>query len=259
MPLACGIYYFFHEGGGTAHPPVILLPGIGGDHLIWTPEIRRLPNLRTYALDLPGHGKSGGVGRQSAEDYARCIVEFMDCVQIWKAVFVTHSMGGALALTLALDHPDRTAGLVLISSGARLPVPSKILENAASPSTFPFAAQELHALSSGTQTPPRVREQNLKRLLALRPTLFYSDLLTCDRFDVTERLASIHVPTLVICGTEDKLTPLHHSSLLAAHIPNAALQTFNEASHMVIQEQPHRLVKTLLVFIQTVPYTPGAK
>jgi pimeloyl-ACP methyl ester carboxylesterase len=257
MPLSAGIYYFFHDGGKKAWPPMILLPGAGGDHLIWPAEIRRLPEFRVYALDLPGHGKSEGAGRQSAADYARSVLEFMDTVGLWQAVFVGHSMGGAVALTLALEFPERAAGLGLISSGACLPVPPEILENAASSSTFPFAVQELHTLSCGIHTPPRLAEKNLKRLMAVRQTLFYGDLLACDQFDVTERLPFIKIPVLVICGTNDRLTPARYSTTLAARIPGAALQTVDEAGHLVMLEQAQRVAKLLSVFLLTIPNTAG--
>jgi pimeloyl-ACP methyl ester carboxylesterase len=115
MPLSAGLYYFHHEGGSAGKPPMVLLHGAGGDYLVWPPEIRRLPGIRVYALDLPGHGKSGGPGCQSVEDYARAVVGLMDAVGLWRAAFVGHSMGGAIALTLALDFPERTAGLGLVS------------------------------------------------------------------------------------------------------------------------------------------------
>ncbi len=258
MPLSAGIYYFFHDGGKTTRPPIILLHGAGGDHLVWPPEIRHLSGIRVYALDLPGHGKSGGAGRQSAEDYAKTVIEFMDAAGLWRAVFVGHSMGGAIALDLALEYPERTAGLGLISSGARLPVSASILENAASASTFSFAVQSLHNLSWGPRSSRRLVEQNFKRLMTVRPTLLYGDLLACDRFDATERLTSIRTPVLVICGTDDKLMPVHYSATLAAQIPGAALQTVDEAGHLVMLEQPQRLAKLLSVFLTTIPYTPGA-
>jgi pimeloyl-ACP methyl ester carboxylesterase len=258
MPLSAGLYYFHHEGGNAGKPPMVLLHGAGGDCLVWPPEIRRLPGIRVYALDLPGHGKSGGPGCQSVEEYARAVVGLMDAVGLWRAAFVGHSMGGAIALTLALDFPERTAGLGLVSSGPRLPVPAPILENAASPSTFAFGAQTLHALIWGPHGQPGQSEQDLKRLTALRPTLLHGDLLACDRFDVTSRLASIRTPVLVTCGTEDKFTPPRYSSALAASIPGAALQTVDGAGHLVMREQPHRLAKLLSVFLMTIPYTPGA-
>jgi pimeloyl-ACP methyl ester carboxylesterase len=257
MPLSTGQYYFFHDGGSKLKPPLILLPGAGADHLAWPAEFRHLPGFSIYALDLPGHGKSSGAGRQSAEEYAQAVVEFMDTAGLWRAVFVGHSMGGAVALSLALEFPKRTAGLGLISSGARLPVPAEILENAGSSPTFPFAARALQALSVGDHTSPRLAEQTLKRLLSVRPTLLHGDLLACDSFDVADRLGSIQAPVLVICGSADKLTPAHNSVTLAARIPNAALQIVDEAGHLAILEQPTRLAKILSVFLTTIPYTPG--
>ncbi len=258
MPLAAGLYSFYHAGGNTDFPPVILIHGAGADHLAWPPEIRRLPGLRVHALDLPGHGKSSGSGRQAVEDYTRVVVDFMDAAGIWRAFITGHSLGGAIALTLALDLPERIAGLCLVSSGARLPVPPALLEDASSPSTYARAARELQALSSSENTPPPLAAQNLERLLRLRPTVLHGDLLACDRFDVTERVDTIQTPVLVVCGTADRLLPLRSSSWLAAHIPGAALQTIDDAGHLLMLEQPQRLAKLLSVFIPTVPYIPGA-
>jgi pimeloyl-ACP methyl ester carboxylesterase len=236
---------------------MVLLHGAGGDCLVWPPEIRRLPDIRVYALDLPGHGKSAGPGHQSVEDYSRAVVKFMDAVGLWRAVFVGQSLGGAIALTLALDYPERVVGLALVSSGPRLPISTAILENAASPTTFGFAVQSLHALICGNQTSPKLAEQELKRLTNIRPTLLHGDLLACDRFDCTNRLGFIQTPTLVTCGTEDKLTPLRYSSILAASIPGAALQTVDGAGHLVMLEQPRRLAQLLSVFLATIPFRPG--
>jgi pimeloyl-ACP methyl ester carboxylesterase len=149
MPHCSGLYYFLHEAGRPSSPPVILLPGAGTDHLVWSPEIRRLPSFTIYALDMPGHGKSEG---------ALSVLRFLDALGIWKAVFVGHSLGGAVALTMALDHPQRTAGLGLISCSARMTLPAGILENAASPSTFASAVQRLNELACSTQSSPRLVE-----------------------------------------------------------------------------------------------------
>ncbi len=257
MPQSAGFYYFHHEGGRADKPPVVLLHGAGGDHLVWPAEIRRLPGFRVFALDLPGHGKSTGPGCQSVEDYAQAITQFMDEVGLWQAVLIGHSLGGAIALNVAANHPERVCGLGLVSSGHRLQVPGVLLENVSNPSTFPFAAQSLHSLMCGPHFPSRLAEENLERLLSLRPTLLYGDLLACLRFDATDWLDSIKVPVLVTCGTEDKLTPPRYSSVLAASIPGAALQTVDGAGHLVMLEQPHRMQKLMSVFLNSIPYVPG--
>lgn len=257
MPIAAGLHYFHHDGGGFSRPPLVLLHGAGGGQLSWPPEARRLPNARVYTIDLPGHGKTEGPGCQFVEDYARSVIDFLDESGLARAVFAGHSMGGAIALTLALDFPDRVCGLGLVSTGARLPIGSSVLENAANPSTFPQALKALQQLFFGPQASPQLVEATFKRLAANRQTLLHGDLLACDRFDVTSRLDSIRTPTLVACGTDDKLTPVRFSETLAMRIPGAALQTIDGTGHMLMLEQPQRLAKLLSVFMLTVPFKPG--
>jgi len=257
MPIAAGLHYFLHEGGGVLKPPLVLLHGVGGDRLSWPSEVRRLPDCRVFTLDLPGHGRTEGPGRQSIEDYAHSIVSFIDSAGLSRALFIGCSMGGAIALSLALDYPDRVAGIGLISTGSRLSIPSSVLENAAHPSTLPLAIKILQELSLGPQTSASLQDMAFRRLLATRQTLLLSDLLACDRFNATDRLDAIHTPTLVVCGTDDKLTPLRYSKTLATQIPGAALQTVDGAGHMLVLEQPRRLARLISLFLATIPYSPG--
>jgi pimeloyl-ACP methyl ester carboxylesterase len=208
-------------------------------------------------LDLPGHGKTDGPGCQSIDDYARGVVKFLDVSGFSRAVFVGHSMGGAIALALALDYPNRVAGIGLVSTGACLPLPSSIIENAASQSTLLLALKSLQELSLSSQTSPALSEINFKRLTEIRQPLLLGDLVACDRFDITGCLGAIQSPALVVCGTEDKLTPLRFSEFLSSQIPGAALQTVEGAGHMLPFEQPGRLAKLISVFLATIPYSPG--
>ncbi len=257
MPTAAGLHYFLREGGSVLRPPIVLLHGAGGDHLSWPPEVRRLPDCRVYTPDLPGHGRTEGAGRQSIEDYARSIVNFIDVVGFSRALFAGYSMGGAIALSLALDYPDRVAGISLISTGPRLPIPSSVLDNAVHPSTLPLAIKLLQEMSFGSQTLAGLKAMTFRRLAATRQTLLLNDLLACDRFNVTDRLDAIRTPTLVVCGTDDKLTPVRFSKALASQIPGAALQTVDGAGHMLVLEQPRRLARLISVFLATIPYLPG--
>jgi pimeloyl-ACP methyl ester carboxylesterase len=257
MPTAAGLHYFLHDGGSVSTPPLVLIHGAGGDHLFWPPEVRRLPNFRVITLDLPGHGKTDGPGRQSVQDYARDVVHFMDVVGLSRAVFVGHAMGGAISLALAFDFPNRVAGIGLISSGPSLPIPSSVIENAANRSTLPLAIKSLLDISLGSQTPENLKGFLLKRLTAIRQTLLLDDLLACDRFNLSDCLEAIHTPVLVVCGTDDKQTPLHFSETLSSKIPGAALQTVEGAGHLLVLEQPGRVAKLIRVFLATIPYTPG--
>ena len=257
MPTAAGLHYFLHEGGSILNPSLVLIHGAGGDHLSWPPEVRRLPGYRVLTLDLPGHGKTEGPGRQSVQDYAHDVAEFLDAMGLSRAVFVGHAMGGAIALSLALDYPDRVVGIGLISAGPSLPIPSSVIENAASPSTLPLAIKSLQEMSLGSQTPENLKAVIFKHLAETRPTLLLNDLLACDRFDLTDRLNAIRTSVLVVCGTDDKLTPIRFSEILSRQIPGAALQTVEGAGHMLVLEQPSRLAKLISVFMATIPYTLG--
>jgi pimeloyl-ACP methyl ester carboxylesterase len=257
MPTAAGFHYFLHEGGSVLRPTLVLLHDAGGDHLSWPPELRRLPDYRVITLDLPGHGRTEGPGRQSVRDYARDAVNFMDGAGLARGVFVGHGMGGAIALTLAIEHAERVAGIGLVSTGANLPIPPAVIENAANPSTLPIALRILLDLSFGPQTTEKIKELVANRLAGVRQTLLLGDLLACDRFTLAGQLDSVRTPVLVIGGTQDRLTPMHFSKSLSSRIPNAALQTVEGASHMLLLEQPHQLAKLISVFLLTVPYSPG--
>ncbi len=257
MPVAAGLHYFLHEGGSFSRPPLVLIHGEAGDHLVWPSELRRLPGFRIFSLDLPGHGRSEGPGLQTVSGYARRVRDFMDAAGLSRAVLAGHGMGGGVALTLACEAPDRVCGLLLIGAGACLPVSSFLLENAANPSTFPLALQALQSAVINPGLDSQLRDQLTRRLSAVRPTLLYGDLLACDGFDLTDRLGTIRTPTLVVCGTEDKFAPLRYSDTLARSITGAALQTIDGAGHLPKLEQPHRLAGLVKIFLGTIAYTPG--
>jgi pimeloyl-ACP methyl ester carboxylesterase len=85
----------------------------------------------------------------------------------------------------------------------------------------------------------------------------HGDLRAGDQFDVTTRLDAIQTPVLVLCGTNDLLTPRRFSETLAEQIPGAALQTIDDAGHLVMLEQPRRVSALLSVFLTAIPYLPG--
>lgn len=217
-----------------------------------------MSGVSVYALDLPGHGKSGGVGKQAVADYARDVIQFLDDVSIWKAVIIGHSMGGAIALSTALQAPRRLSGLGLLSSGARLPVASSLLDHSSTPAMYPQALQALFNGLFSPQAGAGIKLQTWQLLAGTRPTVLHGDLVACSNFDATDSLDQVRAPTLVLSGTEDRLTPLRLSAELANAIPDAALQTIDGAGHTVMMEQPRRVNSLLQVFIRTIPYIPGA-
>ena len=250
MPQWNELYYQLHQEGEK--PPVILIHGAGGTHLFWPPEVRRLPQASVYALDLPGHGKSSGRGFQSISAYAGVLLELVDALELNRAVLVGHSMGGAIALRFALEYPSRVLGLGLFSTAARLRVNPDLLELTSASTTYPAAVEKLVGWSFSPETPERLQDLAHKRMLETRATVLHGDLLACSKFDVVPRLAEISQPALVLCGANDRMTPLRQSQFLTAELPQATLEVIDAAGHMVMLERPHAVAKVLMSFIRDI-------
>ncbi len=255
MPTTTDLYYFAHaaEDQVNNRPPVILIHGAGGIHLSWPPQIRRLADEKIYALDLPGHGKSEGAGRQSVDEYAEDVIAFMKELKIRAAVIVGHSMGGAVALTLALKYPKQVLGLGLLGSGSKLRVAPVLLETAGSPNSFESAVDMVNGNCFSSESPKNLIELSKRHMLGIRPPVLLGDLQACNEFDVTSQLEKLSVRTLIICGAEDKMTPLKFSESLHDGIINSQLHVLDHAGHMVMLEQPDAVADLLKQFIDSIP------
>ena len=258
MPVAGNLYYAYHPDIDVKNPPLVLIHGAGGMHLYWPAEIRRLSGYNVYAIDLPGHGKSAICdGQQTIGDYAGYLVQWLESIHLRRAVLIGHSMGGAIALAIAIHHPEYVVGLGLIGAGARLRVHPEVLNFADDQTTFYKATDLLATYSFSPHTSSHLTELAAKRLEATRQSVLYGDLLACDRFDVMDQLGSIHAETLVICGADDLMTPVRYAQYLASSIPHARLNVIPNAGHMAMLEQPRLVAESLLAFLKDISFLPG--
>jgi pimeloyl-ACP methyl ester carboxylesterase len=168
-------------------------------------------------------------------------------VDIGPAVIVGHSMGGAIAMTLALDF-GRVTGAVLVGTGARLRVAPAILEGI--PSNFERSVELITRFAWSQGAYPTLIELGKQALLDTGPDVLLGDLTGCDRFDVMEKLGEIKVPTLVISSSADQLTPVKYGRFLAEHIPDARLVVIENAGHMVMLEQPNEVAEAVRKFLE---------
>jgi pimeloyl-ACP methyl ester carboxylesterase len=173
---------------------------------------------------------------------------------IHSAAFVGHSMGSAIALTLALEHSEHVLGLGLIGSATRLRVNPILIEETARESSFLAAVGKIVAWSFSPQTPEALTALVAKRLGQTRPSVLHSDLLASEAFDMTDRIGQISQPALVICGSEDRMTPARNAYFLADSLPNAQLQIIAGAGHMVMIERPGEVAEALARFLAGIPY-----
>ncbi len=241
------VHYAHRRPVPAAQPPVVFVHGAGGTHQHWLYQVRDLLPSPTYALDLPGHGRSEGPGRDNVQAYADWLVAFLDAAGLDRVVLVGHSMGGAIAQDMALRYPDRVAGLGLVATGARLRVAPAILGGILQ--NTEAAVRLICDFAFGPEAPREMVRLGRRQMGEIPAEVLYGDFVACDLFDVMDRLGEIAVPTFVLCGTQDQLTPTKYSVYLRDHIAGAMLHLIEGAGHMVMVEQPQAVTRVLMAFL----------
>jgi pimeloyl-ACP methyl ester carboxylesterase len=242
------LYYFEHETPGSPFPPLLLIHGAGGYHRFWPSQLRRLNGVTVYTPDLPGRGRSTGPGRQTVAQYTADMLRLLDALNIQQAILAGHSMGGAIAQQLALDAPERVAGLVLISTGARLRVTPQILDNVLD--NFDTVVETVINFAYGPTADDDLKQTGKRELHEVKPEVVLGDYTACDGFDVISRLGEIAAPALVVGGSADRMTPAKYSQYLADNLPDAGLHIVENAGHMLPVEFPDRVADIVLGWLK---------
>lgn len=244
----------FYAQRGTGLPALVGIHGAGGTHQHWGLQLHALHDLgRMLALDLPGHGRSPGAGRQQIADYSDLLLAALDALELEQVVLAGHSMGGAIALWTAITAPARVAGLALIGTGARLRVlPALFTDFEQNPAA---AVRLIVERAYGSRTPPELQAAGEAAFRQIDPQVFRGDLLACNVFDLMEPVHTIRCPTLIICGAEDRLTPPRFSHYLHEAIAGSTFVLVPHAGHMVLIEQPEAVNSALRDFLMRIPYS----
>lgn len=247
------------EGSG---PPLVLLHGFPLDHTMWRRQIDYFSATRTViAPDLRGLGRSdGATGTSTMERFADDVAELLDELSVNEPACVAGlSMGGCVAFQVLRRHPHRVASLVLVDCRAARDAPDvyqKRYETAdrvmREGTAFladmmldrlyaPITSRQQPALIAATRevitSSPRGGTAAAARGLAERP-------------DVTDWLSEIRVPTLVIVGAHDIISPPDEMRGIAGKIPGARFVCLDDAGHMSPEEQPSRFNAELESFLQ---------
>lgn len=236
--------YFAQAGQGR--PALLFVHGAGGDHTIWGEQLRELSkDFSVAVLDLNGHGRSPAREGDGLQTYVEDVLAVLEAIAL-PTVVIGHSMGGAIALTAALQRPKNLVGLGLVGTGARLKVHPQILELCQT--DFEKAVELVISWAFAEGVSPELVHKAREQMRRNGQAALYRDFAGCNVFDVIARLSEITVPALVICGREDKLTPVKYSEYLQQTIPQAHLKIIEGAGHMVMLEHPQAVNSALKEF-----------
>lgn len=229
-------------------PVLIAVHGSGGDYRHWPETLRRIKTARVICVDMPGHGRSAGVGCRSANEYASFLTAFIARLELPGVCLAGHSLGGAILLLLALDNPEWLERIVLVGTGARLRVSSEIIDGLTR--DFDNATRLICETAFGPEASAGDMASLRSGFMNTEPLTIINDFLACDRFDVMEQIQRIEVQTLIISGSADELTPIKYGNYLADRIPGATHRIIQNAGHMLALEKPEEFVNIVTAFLE---------
>ena len=230
---------------------VVLIHGSGGNAGMWRKVMEGLADgYDSLAVDLPGHGRSQGEGMKSIPEYREFMNDFFEVLGTGKIVLGGHSLGGGIVQDFVLKYPEKLRAILLIGTGARLRV-------------LPEALERLRQMAEGKIEPrfdpwafapgatAEVLSEGEREWAMTNPRVRYQDMAACDQFDIMREVEKIRIPALMVCGREDRLTPVKYSEYLKGKISGSKMEIVEGAGHAVMLEAPEALSRVILTFLRS--------
>lgn len=251
--------YQIHGDG----PPLLLLPGLGGKGASWRPFLDTArERFATITLELPGSARGPRLCEPaSVRDLAARTAELIEHLRLPALHVAGRSMGGMIAQELALLLPERLRRLVLVSTTGRVDrhlaevflLWARMADLGLPPSVRHQSALLWCLGSSALADDERVTAYLRAKGVSDHPAGYAAQARACAAHDALDRLHQIRVPTLVVAGTDDRLTPLTHAEALSKAIPPARLATIPGAGHLPYLETPELFDRHVLGFLTSEP------
>ena len=230
------------EAGGGAAVPIVFLHGVGSDKSVWRPQIEHFGKARrAIAFDYPGYGESAAWPNATRDDFACAILAAMGALEVGRAHICGLSLGGVVAIAMHAAKPDACASLILADTFAVHPEGAGIFER----STTASRAMGMRELAEarvdmllGNEARPELRAEVVETMAAIDPEAYRIGAGAVWLADQQERARTIAVPTLILCGSEDRITPAALSEELAKLVPGSQLELIAAAGHLANAEQP---------------------
>lgn len=240
------------ENFANGRKSLVFVHGSGGDHRIWIKQYTKFKDeFNVAVIDLPGHGQSEGRGEQDVSLYVEWVRRLLESLSLKKPVLIGHSLGAAISLVFAIKYGERLSGVVPVGSGVTMPVNEVIMKGLkANPD---MAIGLMAKFSVSKENRERLMRTVIEGMSCASPEVLYGDLLACDRLDITGQVSRIGIPTLVLCGTHDKMTPPALSQVLGDNISGAQMSLIENSGHMVMLENTDAFNGLLRAFVESLP------
>ncbi len=220
--------------------PIVLVPGLAGSWRLVAPLAERLARRNEVIIcGLRGDRfPLGGAWANDIADHARDLSEIIGQLGLEQPTVFGVSFGGAVALELAVDHPQKVGTLILHGAEARFrttlgaTIARRVLERFPLPSDNRFVNQFFNLLHGSKPEPGPLAEFVVERCWETDQAVMARRLALLESFDVSDRLWQIDVPTLVLAGSRDVIVPATRQKALAASIPGARFEAIIGAGHV---------------------------
>ena len=258
VTLASGLRLSYADQGAAADPALVLLPGPTDSWRSYQPVLDRLPReLRTVSVSQRGHGDSDKPDDgYRVEDFAADVAPLLDACGIERAVLAGHSGSCLVARRVAIDHPDRVAGLVLEASPTTLRDDARLLDfvdGVVSKLEDPIGldvARSFIADTSAAGIDPGLADLLVAELLEVPARVWRGTFSGLLRYDDTRELGRIEAPTLLVWGDADGFVSREMQEQLRRSIPAARLLVYEGAGHTPRWEDPARFSRDLAAFVR---------
>jgi 3-oxoadipate enol-lactonase len=242
----------FAETGGGHAIPIVFLHGVGSDKSVWRPQLEHFgKSRRAVAFDYPGYGESDPAPKGTTrDDYASAIISAMHELGITQAHICGLSLGGVIAIAMHHADPNRCASLILADTFAVHPEGRAIYGRSVAASAKLAAMAEARVdvvLAQPADT--AIRREVVGTMSRIDPAAYCIGAEAVWLADQRARAEEIRVPTLVLVGDQDLVTPPELSNELVDLIPDARMQVIRAAGHLTNFEQPDEFNRAVELFI----------
>jgi len=231
----------YAEAGRSDRTPIVFLHGVGSDKSVWRPQLGHFgQERRTLAFDYPGYGDSDPAPEgTSRDDYAAVIVSALAELGITRAHICGLSLGGVVAIAIHHAAPGLCASLILADTFAVHPDGRAIYERSLAGSLdLPAMAEARADVLLAQPADAQVRREVVETMSRIDPAAYRIGAEAVWLADQRDRAAAIDVPTLVLVGELDLVTPPDLSNELVDLIPDARMQVIRGAGHLANLERP---------------------